>query len=142
MDAIRLDLVAWKNVPFGGTSGNQDIVLMGLDWSAASFVMQVRASPGDTGTPYVALVNTAAGSEGISASYDSGYIHPITGAVVGATTIRPQINTTTLQAIPLNAADPTQPQVLAYDLHVTPVGLPEMQFLFGNFTLNPGVTTV
>lgn len=140
MDAIQLDLVAWRRVPFGGGSGAQDVVLLGLDWSAASFAMQVRAAAGDTGTPYVSLIGAAAGTQGISATYDAGYIHPTTGAVVGATTIRPQIDQATLAAIPLAPDDPAAPLTLWYDLHVTPVGLPMMQFLYGQFTLNPGVT--
>lgn len=140
MDAIQLDLVAWRRVPFGGASGAQDIVLLGLNWSGATFAMQVRAALGDTGTPYVTLANAAAGAQGILATYDSGYVHPTTGAVVGATTIRPQIDQATLAAIPLAADDPAAPLLLWYDLHVTPVGLPTLQFLYGQFTLNPGVT--
>lgn len=140
MDAFQIDLVAWKHVPWGGALGDQDIVLMGLDWSAATFTMQVRAAAGNTGMPYVTLANAAAGAEGISATYDAAYVHPTTGVTVGGTRIRRQINQATLEAIPLNPVDPALPLVLAYDMHVTLAGLPALQFVFGAFTLNPGVT--
>lgn len=140
MKPIRLDLVAYKRVPLGGAPGDQDIILMGLDWSAATYSMQVRPAAGDTSTPYVNLSNAAAGSEGISASYNSGYVSPVTSTVVGATTIRPQINQATLAAIPLTSDDPSQPAVLAYDIKVTPSGGQAQVFLYGTFTLYPGVT--
>lgn len=143
---LKRDFFAWRHVPWGGASGAQDLVLMGLDWSAAAFAMQVRAAAGETGTALVSLVNAAPGAEGISASYDPTYIYPLNGAntalrgtVVGATTIRPQIAQTTLEAIP-GYADPSQPVGLWYDLHVTPAGMPRQQFAYGQFTLYPGVT--
>ena len=146
MITIRCDLIAWRHVPFGGALGDQDIVVLGQDWHTATFAMQVRPTPGDTSTPLVSLTNASAGSEGISATYDSGYLYPdggpdasLVGTVVGATIIRPQINKATLEAIP-TAADPSQPQALAYDLHITRSGLPVAQFMQGAFTLNPGVT--
>jgi hypothetical protein len=147
MKASSIPLCAWRHVPFGGASGDQDLIIIGLDWSAASLALQVRAAKGDTGTPLVSLVNAAAGVEGLSASYDPAYIYPangptvaLRGQTVGATTIRPQINQATLEAIPYAADDPAAALTLWYDLHVTPGGLPKLQFAFGSFTLDPGVT--
>lgn len=134
------DIVAWRRVPFGGAGGDRDIVLLGLDWSAATYAMQIRAAPGDTGTPLVSLVNAAAGSQGISATYDAAYIHPVTGATVGATTIRPQIDKATMAALPVNADDPAQPIDLWHDIHVIVGALPEFVFRSGKFTVEPGVT--
>lgn len=147
MKAISRDLSAWRHVPWGGATGDQDIVVLGLDWSAATFAMQVRVAQGDAGTPLASLANAAANYEGLSATYDPGYVYPATGpavalrgTVVGATTIRPQINQATLEAIPLAADDPAAALTLWYDLHVTPVNMPKRQFTYGIFTLNPGVT--
>jgi hypothetical protein len=147
MKASRVDLTAWRRVPFGGAAGDQDIVVLGLDWSAAGFAMQVRAAPGDTGTPLADLVTAAAGVQGLSATYDAGYLYPangpnvaLRGTEVGATIIRPQIDQATLEAIPLAADDPAAALPLWYDLHVTPPTMPKQQFLYGIYTLNPGVT--
>ena len=146
MQPIVNNVSALRHVPWGGASGDQDIVIMGLNWSASTLSLQVRPTPGDTSTPLVSLANAAAGSEGISVTYDAGYIYPangphtaLIGTVVGATTIRPQINQATLEAIPL-PSDPTQPLGLSYDIHITPPGLPKMQLAYGSFTLFPGVT--
>lgn len=134
------DIVAWRRVPWGGAGGDADIVLLGLDWSAATFAMQIRAAPGDTGTPLVSLTNASAGSQGISATYDAGYLHPITGDAVGASIIRPQIDEATMEGLPVNADDPSQPVVLWWDMHVTPSLIPKLLFSCGKFTVNPGVT--
>lgn len=134
------DIVAWRRVPFGGAGGDADIVLLGLDWSAATFAMQIRAAPGDTGPALVSLANATAGSQGISAAYDADYVHPTTGAAVGATIIRPQIDKATMEGLPVNADDPAQPVVLYHDIHVTLGALPEFIFRSGKFTVQPGVT--
>ncbi|HWU03180.1 MAG TPA: hypothetical protein VN222_10610 [Novosphingobium sp.] len=139
MKAVRIDLTAWRHVPWGGASGDQDIVILGLNWSTATCLMQVRDAAGDTGTPLVSLTNALAGAEGISLAYDAGYIHPTTGAVVGATSIRPQINQNTLEAIPL-PSEASDPLSLAWDLQLTVGGLPKLLFAYGQFTLFPGVT--
>ncbi|NOW44117.1 hypothetical protein FHW96_000244 [Novosphingobium sp. SG751A] len=133
-------IVAWRRVPFGGASGDADIVVLGLDWSDATYAMQIRAAPGDTGDPLVSLANAAAGSQGISAAYDADYVHPITGATVGATTIRPQIDETTMEGLPVNPDDPASPIYLWWDMHVTAAGLPKAVFCQGKFTVDPGVT--
>lgn len=136
--AIRWDLVAWRRTPFGGAIGDGDFVEEGIDWSGATFRMELRDEPGNTATALVTLTNAAAGSQGISASYNAAW-EDDAGNVVGATTIRVQIDEATLEALAL-ASDPAQDRVLHYDLHVTPSGQPKRVAWYGTFTLKPGVT--
>ncbi|PTR08671.1 MULTISPECIES: hypothetical protein [unclassified Novosphingobium] len=127
-----------KRVPWGGASANADLVLVGTDWSAAAFSMSFAATQGGTAIADIQLANAAAGSQGISASYDASYVHPETGAVVGATTIRPQIDEASLEAL-VWGSDPTANLVLHYDLLVTPVGGVQQVFCYGTFTIQPGI---
>lgn len=128
-----------KRVPWGGANGEADIPVIGVDWSGATFKMELRNEPGDTGTAIVSLTNASAGAEGISATYDASYAHPETGEEVGATIIRPQINETTLEALDL-AAKPANGLPLHYDLHVDASGLGKFVLVAGTFTIKPGVT--
>lgn len=139
MQAFRDDLVAWRRAPFGGAPGDQDWVIIGENLAGAAFKLQLRYTPGDTGTALVTLAGAAAGAQGVSVAWDAGYIDPETGLAAGASTIRPQIDRATLEAL-ATATDPTQPLLLAYDLHVTPAGGVEQLRFYGNFTVNPGVT--
>lgn len=136
--AAELNIAAFKRVPFGGSSGEGDIVLLGYDWSGAAFAMDIRVNPGDTGTPLVGLTNASAGAEGISATYNAAY--PLSdGSTAGATIIRPQINESTMEALALSAR-PKDPVALHYDLHVTPSGQNKRVLAYGKFTIYPGVT--
>lgn len=137
--AIELDIVIRsKRVQWGGASGEADIVWLGQDLSAATWAMDVRALPGDTATALVALATAAAGAQGISATYDAGYLHPATGATVGATTIRPQINETTMEGL-ATATPGDGPFDAHYDIHMTLSGVKRL-FAFGRFVYHPGVT--
>ena len=136
--AVKLDIAAFKRVPWGGASGAADIDVAGVDWSAAAFKLDIRVSPGDTTTPLVSLTNAAAGSQGISATYDAGYVMP-DSELVGATIIRPQIDEATLEALALGARA-SDPVALSYDLHITPAGGVKTVLCFGAFTIMPGVT--
>ncbi|WP_333840466.1 hypothetical protein [Novosphingobium sp.] len=127
-----------KHVPWGGVSGAADFVRMGVNWEAASFKMSFAASQGATPIGELSLTNASAGAQGISASYDAGYAHPETGAIVGATTIRPQIDEASLESLTWGS-DPSAPLVLHYDLLITPTGGPQQVFCFGTFTIMPGV---
>lgn len=140
MAAVRqpLDILADKRVQWGGIKGDADIVVLGVDWSTGTFKMDLRPEPGDSGTPLVTLANAAAGAQGISATYDAGYLHPVTSAVVGATVIRPQINETTLEALAL-AADPARAVPAHYDVHAT-VTMGKFVLVYGTFSIKPGVT--
>lgn len=131
--AVEKDLNAFRHTPFLHV-----IRRLGVDWSGASFKLQARTAK-DAGDTEIDLSNAAAGSEGISAVYDAGYIHPETNAVVGATTITVQVNEATMEGLP--AASPaTDDLVLVYDLHVTPTGDLKRVLTYGTFTVDPGVT--
>lgn len=138
--AVKLDILAFKRVPFGGSSGEGDIVMIGFgDWSGATFKMEVRAQPGDTGTALVSLTNASLGAQGMNAIYSPSYTDPDTGLPVAATIIRPQINETTMEGLP-SAARPSERLTLYYDLHVTPPGENKRVVMYGKFVVDPGVT--
>lgn len=137
--ANREDLTAFKRTPWGGATGEGDLVLLGVDYSAAAFLMQIRWREGDAGTAILTLANASAGIQGISATYDAGYLHPDTGAVMGATIIRRQIDEAAMEAIAL--ASPANVTLnLKHDMHATPVGLPKSVIVYGDFFIKPGVT--
>lgn len=136
--AVELPIGAFKRVPFGGATGDADIPVVGVDWSGAAFKLDIRVDPGDTGTPLVSLTSASAGSQGISATYEAGYVLP-DGTSAPATIIRPQIDEATLEALDLSTR-PSSPLELFYDLHVTPSGEPKRVVCFGAFTIYPGVT--
>jgi hypothetical protein len=125
-----------RHTPWGGADGSADIVMLGVDWSAAAFQMALAYTLG--GTPAITLPNASAGSQGVSATYDATYVDPDTGATVGATIIRPQINEVTFEALTW-PADTTQPLVMAFDFLVTPSGEPQFVWFYGNMTIHPGV---
>ncbi len=137
--AVELNIGAFKRVPFGGLSGEGDIPVVGVDWSGATFKMEIRANPGDGGSALVSLSNAAAGSQGISATYDAAYAMPDGSGTVGATIIRPQIDEATIEGLSL-AARTSDPLTLYYDMHVTPSGSSKRLLCFGTFTIYPGVT--
>jgi hypothetical protein len=140
MASFRDDLVAWRHAPFGGAAADQDWVFVAENLTGATAKMQVRFTPGDTTTtPLVNLANVSSAVQGLLITWNPTFPDPDTGSPVGGSVVRPQIDRTTLEAIALGA-DPTQPQVFAYDLHITPSGGVETLRAFGSFTLNPGVT--
>lgn len=135
MQTVTWPLTAPRRAVFVGT-----FELLGIDLSAATFDMQVRPAPGDTGTPLIALTDADPGATGINATYSATYLHPVTGAQVGATIVVVQINQGSLQDLPFSPDDPACPLVLAYDLRVTPQYGPRFILAQGTFTLTPGVT--
>lgn len=124
-----------RRTPWGGASGDADIVALGQDLSAAAFVMTFAPQVGSAGV--ITLTNQTAGTQGISATYDAGYVHPNTGATVGATIVRPQIDEATFEALTWGATN--EPLVLAYDMLVTPSGGVQYVWFKGEFTIYPGV---
>lgn len=123
-----------KHVPWGG-DGGVSITVIGEDLSAATFVWAFAASVG--ASPLITLGNAAAGSQGVSATYDPDYIHPDRRVVVGATTIVPLITEATLEALTY----PTAPAnlVLAHDLLLTPSGGQQRVICYGEMTIRQGV---
>jgi len=125
-----------KHVPWAGTTTDGDILYLGLDYSAAAFVMAFAATEG--GSPVITLTNAAAGSQGVSATYDAAVVNPETGAVVGGTTIRPFITEATLEALTWGG-DASAPLVLHFDFLITPSGGTQFVLCSGTFTIKPGV---
>lgn len=125
-----------KHTPFGGASGLEDWVEEGVDWSGATFVMTIAEAEGAAAK--ITLNGATAGSQGISATFDAGHVSEVTGAVVGATTIRPQIDETTFEGLTTFPTAPA-PYELVYDLLCTPSGEPQRVIYHGTFTIYHGV---
>lgn len=140
--AVRIDLQAYKRVPFVETDG-ATFVFFGLDWSGADFLMHIRQNPGDTGAPLITLPTAPVGTQGISVTIDPAYsyIDPKTKEEVTglASLVLIQIDEDTLEALSLGSPADC-PLKLHYDLHVTPLGQPKQLPVHGKFTLLPGVT--
>lgn len=124
-----------RKVQWGGSNGEADLFIYGMDWSAATFSMTFAYAQGDA-SPAITLVNTAAGSQGVSATYDATLIHPTTGAVVGGTRIRPQINAATLTGLQWTA--PLVTKTMHYDLVITPTGISPIPYSYGMFKIRVG----
>lgn len=134
MAALIPIVIVSKRVPWVA-----DLPVEGPDYTGGTFKMEVRQKPGDSGTALLTLNGAAAGSEGISATYDAGYTDPETGEAFAATIFRFQINETTLEGLGLGTpAD--KPVELNYDVHVTPSGGTKFVLCRGTFTYYPGVT--
>ena len=125
-----------KHTPWGGATGTADMIVLGLDWSGAAFKMSFAPLVGSAAV--ITLTNAAAGTQGISATYDAGYVDDVTGLVVGATIIRPQIDEATFEALTWGS-DTTAPLVLYHDFIVTPTGEPQFVWFDGVTTILPGV---
>lgn len=135
--AFRLDYShPSRRVPFGGEVGDTDIIYLGINWSTAAYIMAFAATEG--GSPLFTLTNATAGTQGISASYNAGYLHPDTGGTVGATTITPFISEATLEALSYSS-DPDAPLVLYFDLLVTPSGGQQRVLCKGTLSIYQGV---
>ena len=124
-----------RHAPWGGEAELVSIVVIGEDWSAAAFVWTFAATEG--GAAVMTLTSQPPGVEGVSASYDAGYVHPETGQIIGATTIVPLIPEATIEA--LVWADPLLAKSYAHDLLVTPVGRYQRTYCKGTLTIEPGV---
>ena len=122
-----------RKVQWGGSNGEADLFIYGLDWNAATFLMTFAYNQGES--PAITLTNAAAGSQGLSAIYDATLIHPTTGAVVGGTRIRPQINSATLLGLNWTVI---ATKVMHYDLKITPAGISEIPYSYGTFKIRVG----
>lgn len=133
--AFERNYVAYsKHAPWGGGVGDGEIVVYGVDWSAAAFAWAFGPAEGSAAS--FTLSAAAAGSQGVSATYDSTAQHPVSGAEVGATTLVPQIDEATLEGLTYSGADPL---LLRHDLLVTPSGEPQRPLCYGTFTINQGI---
>lgn len=125
---FEYNITAFKHVPFGGDTGDGDIIREGVDWSAAAFTMAIAPHEGDAASK---TINSAsAGSEGISATYDANYVND-EGTQVGATTIRIYLLETSMETLGAGT--------FFYDLLVTPSGQAQRVLCRGSFTVLAGV---
>lgn len=140
--AVTVPLGAYKRVPYVEPDG-VTWAFVGYNWTGAAFLMHIRPSWGDTATPLISLAGAAAGSEGISVSYDASYSYedPQTGETVTApaSKVLVQINEATLEALALGTP-PDEAVELVYDLHVTPSGGVKRVAVQGSFSIYPGST--
>ena len=133
--AFELPITAFRHAPWGGISGLADLVRLADDWSGATFQWVFADAAG--GTAKITLANAAAGSQGVSATYAADYPHPTSGADVGATTIRPQIDEATLEGL-TSPTTPSDDIVLYHTLYVTPSGSIKRVLCYGAFTIKQG----
>lgn len=139
--APTIDLTAYKRVPFIDEDG-ATIVFAGENFVGGTYLMHIRANPGDTGTPILSLSGASAGTQGISVTYDAEYLYVDENGAEQtgpASLVLIQINETTLEGLSLGT--PTdKPVTLYYDLHITPSGAPKRVASQGKFIIKPGVT--
>lgn len=129
----EINFTAFKHAPWGGATGDGDIVVWDQDWSSATFLWQFGA-PSDLAQD-ISLDNASAGSEGVSATYTTTYDHPTSGASGPATLIRPQINEATLEALTF---DGVEDLILEHTLYVTAAGVKRV-LVYGTATIKQGV---
>lgn len=133
--APNIPITAYKRVPFDETVPD-----FRGDYTGATPLMEIRPEPGSSGTAMISLGASTAGSQGIAITYDEDYPFTYLGvSYTGASLIRIIIDETTLEALALGA-DPADPVVLYYDLHLTPSGGKKFIAFRGTFTIDPGVT--
>lgn len=112
---------------------------MGANYTGATLFAEVRAEPGADGTALITLNPATPPAEGLSVTYDAGYVDPEGIMPDGASLVRIIIAEATLEGLAYGA-DASKPVVLYYDIHLTPSGGTKFVFCSGTFTVDPGVT--
>lgn len=134
MATPAINIPVEKRVPLDVT-----IPEMGANYTGATLAAEIRALPGDSGSALITLGTTTPPAEGLSVTYDAAYVDPLGELPNGASLVRMLIAESTLEGLAY-AADPSQPVVLHYDIHLTPSGGSKFVYARGTFTVNPGVT--
>ncbi|UPT53061.1 hypothetical protein [Synechococcus phage Yong-M3-232] len=134
MSAPQINLKADKRVPF-----DVKIPEMGVNYSGATLLCEIRQFPGDQGAPLVSLSVASPPSEGISVTYDPDYPDPEGQLPNGASIVRLIVSEATLEALPYSG-DASKLVELNYDIHITPSGGTKFIFCAGKFIIDPGVT--
>ena len=132
MQAIEKNYTAWRSAGWGGDASHVAIIILGEDLSAGAFEWKFALAEGNAAL--IALANDAAGSEGVSATYDAAYLHPKSGAIVGATIIVPQIDEATLKNAQLDGVGS-----LFHSLYITPSDGKQFVERYGSLILRQGV---
>lgn len=125
-----------KHVPWGGSTGTFSFDWYGEDKSGSTFKMTFAETVG--GTPVISLTAAAAGSQGVSSTYDEDAVDPNTGAVVGMTEILPQIDEGELEGLTWGS-DASADLTLYYDLIEVVSGSNEKVLFNGTFAIGAGV---
>ena len=132
MQPVRYDLL-WRSraatliQEWAFLNGNAPV-----NFTGASARMQVRMYEGAVGSDYISLPTVTTDTLGIR------FFKYRDDAVLDA--IRLRIPVSNLAALPgLNQPEPGAAQVYRYDLLMTLSGQPEQPWLWGTFTLYPGV---
>lgn len=131
--AFERDFIAFKNAVWGGLSGRVSITVTDEDLSGADFAWAFSATEGASAD--ITLTDEAAGTEGISATYDPDFVDPQTRVVVGGTVIVPQIDQDTLEGLTFAVADDLE---LVHTLYYTPLGGSKTVLCFGKLTVKQG----
>lgn len=131
--AFKKNYVAWASAVWGGASGDVFIDVLGQDLSGAAFAWAF--SPSNGAAALFTLAVAAAGSQGISRTYDPDMVDPISGAVVGGTRIVPQIDEATLEGLTFSGSADL---VLIHTLYETPSGGSKRVRCHGTLTVKQG----
>lgn len=126
-----LNITVLRNVPFLDT-----IRFVGLDFTGATFAMQVRLRRGAAGDPLLSLTGATAGSQGLS-----NVLTEEDGIDVSTVTI--QIDEATVDALlpaTTNGLPAGSDVVLYYDLVIDGGGVGKQRWVEGTFTIHEGVT--
>lgn len=124
-------ITVYRNTPFADS-----VRFVGLDFTGATFAMQVRLQKAAEGDPLIDLAGATAGSEGLSV-----IVAEEDGVDVSTVTI--QIDEATIDAClpwPANGQKAGTDVELFYDLVITGGGLPKTRWIEGAFIIREGVT--
>jgi len=132
--ATEINQTIFKHAPWGGVTGDGDIVVWDIDLTAATFLWQFGAAS-DLAVD-ISLAGAAAGSQGVSVTYSASYEHPTSGATGAASVIRPQINEATLEALTYSGITDLE---LYHTLYVTPSGGVREVYAYGTITIKQGM---
>lgn len=131
------------------------IEFIGFDFTDATFSMQVRLAGDTPGTALISLGTVSSvGAEGVRLIYggtDTVANHIAAGRLdevpsgltsessLAMSTVGILISESTMEGMP-DGDQPGDDVVLAWDIHITPLGGVKERWLFGDFTVRAGVT--
>lgn len=135
--ALKFDLPpAWKRVPY-----DEELVFIGPNWSGQPLRMEVRNTPGDTGSALFPALEAVSSGQGLTATYEPSFeVFPANGEpfTAPATRLAIRINETTLEGLSLGTPY-DQPITAYYDIHVG-TGSAKKLVAYGKLPIPPGVT--
>jgi hypothetical protein len=124
----RRDLIARRNIPFGRTWSFVNDDDTPFDLTNYTGAMQVRLYEGAAGSALIDLANVTSDIEGVRVYPSDGQVQVI-------------ISEATVAALPgQNTPEAGDPQVFRYDLVLIDATAIQSVWLYGTFTVDPGVT--